>query len=177
MIGRYLIIVLVCCGTWGCQSVPPYVPNVKQLGQSPFGGYIVLTMSDGAKLSGELLAVDGFDLYVAREMDQQGVCVDIRNTDAFLLYFAQPKQYGWSIPFYVMICVSHGVYALATLPINLIVTTAITISGQQAFTYSQKVISLSELSMFSRFPQGLPQGIDPYRKWACDVFLAPDAQD
>ena len=78
----------------------------------------------------------------------------------FKLRYASGKRYGWTIPTYTALSFMHGWAAMFSLPVNLLVTVAITNSGVQAFTYKNQDISYEELQMFARFPGGIPEYID-----------------
>lgn len=98
--------------------------------------------------------------YVCRQLLTRCITVAIKDIKRFTLRYAKPKHYGWTIPVYTLFCFTHGIAAIYTLPINLIVTITVTISGENAFQYKQRYITYEKLNMFARFPQGIQPHID-----------------
>ena len=141
-------------------TVPRYLPNVKDIDVNPYGSYIVIYQKTGVPVKGELLAIDNNKLIVLLSSFgvNNHISIPVNDIRKFTLHYAQPKNYGWAIPVYTIATLTHGFYAALTLPVNLIVT--ISVAGVKAFTYNNKNISLQNIKMFARFPQGLPPGVE-----------------
>ncbi len=99
--------------------------------------------------------------------------VPINDVKRFKLRYARPKHYGWTIPIGIILPLIpftdpdgggrmpfHGFFALLSIPVNLIVTIAVTKAGENAFKYNDKNMTYDKLKMFARFPQGVPTNID-----------------
>lgn len=154
-LGLVLMLLLSSC------KAPAYLPESEDIGTHAFGSYIIIDLNEGKDLEGELISIDEEALLVLpKQGDLQIQNVPTGNIKSFTLMYAQPKNYGWSIPVSVLITASHGVFAVFTAPINIIVTSVVTARGQKAFTYRDQDISMEELKMFARFPQGLPPQIE-----------------
>lgn len=113
-------------------------------------------------VKGELIAVDSIRLVVLVRTKEipQSVIVPISEISSFKIRYARPKNYLWTIPLFTLSTVAHGIFLVITAPINLIVTTNVTVSGAFSFTYSDKKMTDDKLKMFARFPQGIPPNID-----------------
>ena len=154
-LGLVLMLLLGSC------KAPAYLPESEDIGTHAFGSYIIIDLNEGKDLEGELISIDEEALLVLpKQGDLQIQSVPAENIKSFTLMYAQPKNYGWSIPVSVLITASHGVFAVFTAPINIVVTSVVTSRGQKAFTYRDRDISMEELKMFARFPQGLPPQIE-----------------
>ncbi len=141
---------------------PEYVPRVENITTSTYGAAIeIKRKSVNLMVDGELISIHDSLIVILSEEDKKKTILEVQTTDVshFRLRYAQPKKYGWAIPLYSLASLSHGYYAALTLPLNLIVTGAVAASGSSAFTYNDKQITLQELSVFARFPQGIPPKI------------------
>lgn len=154
-LGLILMLLLGSC------KAPAYLPESEDIGTHAFGSYITIDLNEGKDLEGELISIDEEALLVLPKQGDLNIqSVPAENIKSFTLMYAQPKNYGWSIPVSVLITASHGVFAVFTAPINIVVTSVVTSRGQKAFTYRDQDISMEELKMFARFPQGLPPQIE-----------------
>ena len=149
-----LIVFFSSCNT------PKYLPDVKAIGLESHGSYIKINHKSSAQIHGELIAVENNNIYVLLNESKRCLKIPVAEIKNFKLRYAQPAHYGWSIPIFSAVSLVHGILATFTLPLNLIITTAVTISGENDFRYNQKSISLKNLKMFARFPQGIPENID-----------------
>jgi hypothetical protein len=151
-----LALLLISC------SAPKYVPKVEDIPTSTFGSLIQVKNNLTNKfVTGELIAIDE-ELTVILSIENnvnEIIAIPTKNIGYYKLRYAQPEQYGWSIPVYSLFTISHGYFAVITMPLNLLVTGGITASGANAYTYDEEQITLSELKMFARFPQGIPPSI------------------
>ncbi len=144
----------------GC-SVPNYLPKTKAIDVNQYGSYIKITRIEKSKVKGELLAADTSFLIVFADSSQYEIVkiVPVSNVKRFTLRYAQPKKYWWTMGVFPAICASHGWWAILSIPLNLIITAAVSISAENAFTYSQDDITYDQLRMFARFPGGIPSNI------------------
>ena len=142
-------------------KAPAYLPEVNNIGVNEFGSSITVNFPKGADIEGELIAIDSENMIVlTKEKDIKHLqTIPITDISSFKLMYAQPKKYGGTIPAFALLSLSHGYLAVFTAPINIVVTSVITARGANAFTYNDKNISLENLKMFARFPQGLPPHI------------------
>jgi hypothetical protein len=140
-------------------SSPKFLPASTEIHSNPYGSYISVALRNGTFFRGELIAIDTVNMLILSETI--GKCISIKVSDAknFTLKYAKSKHYGWSIPVFTLFTLSHGGYALATAPLNLIVTIVVTSSGEHAFTYNNKNMTLDQIRMFARFPQGIPKNL------------------
>jgi hypothetical protein len=152
-------IILSCC------TYPGYLPSGKMIDVNQYGSHIKVTTSSGS-FFGELIAVDTTQLVILsdsskiKKSDERLIRLPAGDIRYFKIQYASPKQYGWSIPVYMLASISHGWWLILSLPINALVTSLITGSATSFYQYNQKDISFEELKMFARFPQGMPPNID-----------------
>ncbi|MFM7327428.1 MAG: hypothetical protein ACKO3B_01705 [Bacteroidota bacterium] len=143
----------------GC-SAPKYLPSPDTIDVNAYGSYIKLKQMSGSKLYGELIAIDSIRLVVLTNEEKNLVAIPVRTVEKFNLSYAKSKHYGWTIPLGILTPFINGFYSIFTLPLHLIVSITTTVSGEKAFTYSDKNMTYDQLKMFARFPQGLPQGFN-----------------
>ena len=175
-----LFITLVLAVVISSCSTPQYLPGSDFIDVNQYGSYITIKQTTQAIVKGELLALDSIKLIVLveNENSKKPVVVPINEVSRFILLYARPKHYGWTIPTGLALPLLpfsdpdkvdpagggkmpfHGFYALLSIPINLIVTISVTKAGEKAFTYSNKKMTYDKLKMFARFPQGIPPNID-----------------
>ena len=160
MKSRLAFIALVVCVIWSGCSAPKFLPSSKAVGLNPYGAYICIDRFASSAVEGELLAVQPEGIFVFREdgTQQLSVFVPMEEVENYSLRYAKPVNYWWSLPVFLLSTLSHGWIAVITAPVNLIVTTWVSISSERSFSYSDDDIPLQELHMFARFPQGVPSG-------------------
>ena len=112
------------------------------------------------RFSGELLAVDSLNIILrptkANPTSLDDLIIIPRQQVArFYLYLAQRSSTGVAILFELS-TISHGFVLIFTLPINMIVAGILVSEANDSFVFSNSNITLDELKMYSRFPQGLP---------------------
>ena len=156
---KILFTALVVVFISSCSS-PQYLPATRQLDINEYGSYITIILKSNSELYGELIAIDSQNLVFLPEKGLKCVIVPLTNIDRFVLRYAKPKHYGYSIPLGLVLPVIHGFYSIFTLPLHLVVTIAVTVSGETAFKYNSRNMNYNKLVMFARFPQGIPPGID-----------------
>lgn len=145
----------------GACKTPQYLPDPKEIGYGLYGGQIEIYKTDKQFLKGELITLDSTTLLVRQEEAKGCVRVPVSEVKRFTLCYARPVKYWWSIPIYALSTLSHGFYLVATAPVNIIITSVVTGTGENAYQYSHKQLTYEQLRMFARFPQGLPPGLKP----------------
>ncbi len=171
MKSKLFIIALMAILTGSCSVVTPsYLPTDKLIDVNEHGSYIkVTTISEtGDKkgeqntqiIRGELIAIDTTSISVLTDKTKQFMVLPVSEIEKFTLQYARPKHYEPSLVLFPLITATHGYFALATLPINLLVTILVTSSGLHAYEYNNKNMTYEKLRMFARFPQGIPPNVD-----------------
>jgi hypothetical protein len=159
---KLIISVLLAVIISSCQS-PAYLPDVDDIDVNVYGSYISIERDVKDNVDGELISIDSSNVIVLAEIkDAPGkiVVIPVSEIKSFKLQYATGNGYVWAIPLFTLSTLAHGFYALATLPINLIVTTIVASNGSYgAYIYSEQEISFDKLKMFARFPQGIPPGV------------------
>lgn len=136
-----------------------YLPQIKDVGTSPFGSEIELIYRSDEYLIGELIAVNDSDIIVLNNTNNSCITIPKKQIIDYGIRFAQPKHYGIFIPTLTLASISHGFVAIITLPINLITTIVVAVSSERAYTIDHKKITYEQLKMYARFPQGIPVGL------------------
>ena len=155
---KLLFIVVISLFAFSCSS-PKYLPTSDKIDVNEFGSYINVSMKKGERIDGELIAIDSNKIVVLSSTEKKCLLVSVKEIKRFTLQYAQPKQYGWTIPVFLLSTISHGFFSIFTVPVNLIVTISSTSSGNSAFKYKSKSMNYQKLKMFARFPQGIPSNI------------------
>jgi hypothetical protein len=138
---------------------PAYVPGAESLTESVHGSYLVLESKDGNHISGELIAVDSSGVVLLSSREKKCVTVPRNSIAWYSLHYAKAKNYSWTIPVYSLFTLSHGIFLVFTLPLNLITTSSITNGGIRSYRYTKKNFTLDQMKDFARFPQGIPAGV------------------
>jgi hypothetical protein len=161
--GKILFSGWLILGIEGCLT-PSYLPPADAIGTNPYGSQIRIVRNTTAiPLKGELIAIDSSQLWILPEGGKHTVVVGVKEVERFTLTYARPRHYTVTIPIYTLATIGHGAFLIFTAPVNLLTTIALTASGESAFSYTSQNITLDQLSMFARFPQGIPANIDPDR--------------
>ncbi len=149
-----------------CQ-VPAYLPSSKDIDINNHGSYIKMVDRTNSKMKGELIAIDSSGMYILTT-DTNPTNLDsmrcykmpIDNIKSFKIRYASPRFYGWTIPVFLLAVIGHGYYAVLTLPANLVVPIAVSVSSENSFQYKGDIFYYEYFKMFARFPQGIPPNID-----------------
>ncbi len=140
-------------------KTPRNLPTYDKLSVNEFGAYIKVIHRTSYDIEGELIAIDSNTIVVLNEEDSNCVAIPVTEVKRFKLICAKQKRYGWSIPLGLGLPFIHGAYSLLTFPLHLIVTISVTATGQRAFKYKDEELNYKKLSMFARFPQGIPENL------------------
>lgn len=157
LVGFILAIIGFSCST------PTYLPKSKNVHVNQYGSYIKIKQKEGNKIKGELLSIDSAQLIVLTDIDKntkKALVIPIDKVSHFKVKYARPLHYGWTIPLYTLSTILHGYFMVLTTPVNLFVTVFVTVSGENAFLYTDKEMTYEKLKMFARYPQGIPPNID-----------------
>ncbi|MEO8707363.1 MAG: hypothetical protein ABI867_45465, partial [Kofleriaceae bacterium] len=154
-----ILVVAVACAT----NPDPRRRSVAAAERTGYGGWIVVTMRDHAKVEGELIAIDPAYIYILAFLPAGPSLVNVQTEsieDAELFAYEREGGFGaWGI-IGGLSTVSHGFFAVFTLPVWIIS------SGLASALESRSVIAtLSDAGMpglakWARFPQGIPPGLD-----------------
>lgn len=143
---------------------PSFLPPRENVGRETTGALVTLRGHHYSSIEGELIAVSNDSIYllVKSYTDTCGK-VQVWSKEEVVNYtirYAIGKNYGWTIPVFTLLSLTHGVFALATLPMNWIVTGSLQSAAKKSVTFSKEQVGVEKLSMFARFPQGLPETVD-----------------
>lgn len=157
-------LILLTCGLWGCYT-PHYLTEYEKVGEQPYGSYLKVQNHHGPLIKGELLAVqnDRLLILVQDELIHTVESVPFDQIASFDLRYARSKNYWWTLPVFTGSTILHGIFLVVTAPLNLIITTLISIDSEQAFVLTERDLNVYQLWMFARFPQGIPPGIEVQR--------------
>lgn len=144
----------------GCMT-PKYLPDVDTIDVNPNGSYIkVNTNPNGGVISGEFIALDSVGIWLLEESSNQLTRISYGEFHKFNLRYAKPIRYETYIAFLVLSTLTHGLFIVITGPINLAVAISVTATGERLFTYNQRTITMAQLRMFARYPQGIPPSVN-----------------
>jgi len=144
---------------YSCVS-PSYLPTSDKIDVNEYGAYIQVIRKANSTIKGELISIDSNQICVLNNSSNKCIILPITSVESFSLRYALPKDYGWTIPVFTLATISHGLIAIFSAPLNLIVTIIVTSSGENAFKYSDRSMTYDQLKMFARFPQGIPPNIE-----------------
>lgn len=162
---RFRLLILVLMVVCGC-SYPKYIPEARDVGINPHGGYIEVWLRPNMNpIKGELIAVEKgqLEILTTGKEGPKFNAIPLDKVREYRLRFARSREYGWLIPVFTLVSFTHGFVGIFTLPLNLIGSITIATKASREFTYEETQIHPSRLGPFSRFPQGIPEGVDPTR--------------
>ncbi len=148
----------------GCVENPdPRHPSIERTERQGFGAFITITTLAGQEVSGELISVERSVVRVLRFGAGTGALTWVATTDvkAATVYTYEPEgaYAAWTI-FGVLSTVTHGFFLIISAPVWIL-------TGSIAGSVESRHVILSypehgwgEIVIWSRFPQGLPPGLD-----------------
>lgn len=148
-------IIILC----GC-SAPSYLPHYSRIDINQFGGYISINRKTGSDLNGELIAINSTSIVVKIEGRFKCETISVNDIKDWNLRYAKPVNYGLSIPAGIILPFIHGRFMLYTMPAHFLISTGVTVAGAKDFIYNKENMTLEQLKMFARFPQGIPKHIN-----------------
>ncbi|MCX6257486.1 MAG: hypothetical protein NTW49_06265 [Bacteroidia bacterium] len=139
---------------------PDYLSEPEDIGVNRYGAEIFLQLNNQKNLKGELLSVEQNSVYLLTDSADRFklVIIPVNAIERYKALYARPKNYEPSIPLLSLLSFSNGLFAIFTLPLSLITTLSI-VNGAE-LSVAIKGRNFDELKMFSRYPQGIPKGIN-----------------
>jgi hypothetical protein len=150
----------------GCASTKTatYLPKRDFVGKETNGSMIFLRTKLVDFIEGELISVENDSVFILSKTQPEpcGKLKVVAKNDiaGYTLRFADSKNYSWTIPVFTILSLTHGVFAIASLPINWIVTGSLSSAANRSATYTMSRLKTEDLYSFSRFPQGIPADVD-----------------
>lgn len=142
-----------------CRSYP-YLSKPDKIDVHEHGSYILVINRTLPNLDGELIAIDSMEIIILDPVEGKCVSTPVSDIKRFSIRYAIPKHFGWTIPMGLLLSFINGAFSIFTLPLHLVVTTIVTVSGNNAYQYTNQELTYEQLKMFARFPQGIPPEID-----------------
>lgn len=161
-----VLILAVLSLAWGCAGsrAPRGWLSVPSKAQSePYGGWItVYSSSEKNKIlaDGELIAVEAESLFVLQGAELVSLAWSDVAKAQLMAYDSKKGGLAVWATCGAFSTASHGWAAGLSLPLWIIIGTTTTASQSHAPNYTYPSRSWEEIKMFSRFPQGLPEGLD-----------------
>lgn len=153
------LVVLGACGG----NPRPTPPTIEMMERQGLGGQVVVTTHSGAAVNGELIAVDAARVYVLQRPLRPGafVAIDLRSISSANLFRYEP-QGGlgtWGLVG-ALSTLSHGFVLVLSAPTWLVTAGVVSGFEQDHIVMSYPKTTWREISMWARFPQGLPPNVD-----------------
>jgi hypothetical protein len=162
----FLLLLLLAILLNGCATTETvtYLPKRDFVGKETNGSMIFLRSRQADFIEGELIAVENDSVYILTksQFTPCGKLKAVAKTDiaGYTLRFADSKNYSWTIPVFTIISLTHGLFAIVSLPINWMVTGSLSSAANRSATYTMSRLKIDDLYSFSRFPQGIPSEVD-----------------
>lgn len=150
-LGLYIGVLMVMMGC----KLPDYVPNAVDAAESVYGGYINVTLLNGRKIKGELLASNSQRITVIMEGNTNPTQIATEGIRSFKLQFAKSglEGYAWAN---LALPITHGKFLVLTLPFNALIISGIASGANEDYRVYSDDTSFEALSQYARYPQGLP---------------------
>ncbi len=158
-----IIVCLLVLGA-GCTAVRApsgTVPKRKAITTDAFGSWIRLINYDRYVLQGELISATGESLLVLTQNGPREVSKEDIASARLIIYDTNTSEYVLWTMLGSVSTLSNGAFLIVTFPAWLLagITTSSGESNRDNYL-DYPGVSLDELIKYSRFPQGLPAGID-----------------
>ena len=144
----------------GC-FYPYYLPKQKKMAENAYGSYLKLSLIKTKNVRGELIAIDSSNMILLtgdfKNSEKKIAVVPINKIKRFRVYYAKPSRYDIAGPILGLLTISHGVWSIFSLPVNVLASSAVTANAY--FAYSDETFGLDDLRKYARFPQGLPTNV------------------
>ncbi len=137
------------------------VPKQSEILSDAFGGWMEIEVSNRSnKIEGEFIAIQNDSIFVLKNNQLSGFPKSDIKFARVIFYNTQYKEMGTLTAITSVATISNGGFLIFTLPLNLVVGIVSNNAERQRVNYRQyPENSWEELSKFSRFPQGLPEGV------------------
>ncbi|MCC5915819.1 MAG: hypothetical protein JJU02_00690 [Cryomorphaceae bacterium] len=138
-----------------------FLPKPHDLGETPYGAFIEIFTFEHGSFRGEILAIDtnGIFVYDHRLGDEKNsVFVYKKNIRRYKVRKVKPLLWQIAYPVLTGFPISHGFYALLTLPFNYIYYSIFLGVEETQYTMNNKNMEFKDLQFFARFPGGIPDG-------------------
>jgi len=114
----------------GSCSNAAYLPRPEEIDVNRYGSFITVFRTTGKNVRGELIAADSSKLVVLDKVKKTIVptIIPVKEMKNFELTYAQPKNYGWTIPVFTLVTIAHGWWLMITMPVNFLVTLWVSIN-------------------------------------------------
>jgi len=174
-----ILIVIALSGCAPGRVANKYLPTVSNAGRFPFGGWIVAELKGKKdlkpfdKVSGELISIQDNKLFIL-DTQKMNVIPDSSLYQARLyMYKKQPAVFAiltiagilpnviaaFALPEYAGYFLALGI---APLVVGTVFTVSEGANKRNQLIFPQ-INSLEQFNKFSRFPQGIPPGLDIYQ--------------
>jgi hypothetical protein len=167
---RRALAAFACAALLGCAvhdpSPPAFKRTLKTAQSTPYGAWIVVALSGGELVTGELLAVDDGTLYVARDTELHVLPLRTVARARISLYEARTGRVVVHTTLGTLSTLSHGFVLVLSAPI-WIVSGALIARGQSRTSHVHYTPRTGwrtadrptwGIARYARFPQGLPPG-------------------
>ena len=145
-----------------------FLPNRKEVQYDSQGGWMALIYHSSYNSSliangGELIAIDKDSVYILSP-DENFTIISTNNIEqaALVIYKRDPKGFviWWILG--TLSTISNGLFAIFTAPLWLITGTTVTATeASRPNKLYYPGTPWQEMGKFARFPQGIPEGLNP----------------
>lgn len=162
MRSKIILIVVIGILFTGCRTYKN-IPKHTEIDTDQYGSLIEINYRSDEYVEGELISVAKDSIVVLNSENNSCLVISKNQIYKYRLRFAVPKHYSQYIPILTLSTLSHGFIAMITFPINLVTTIVVAATGETAYSINQDKLPYEKLSMYARFPQGVPEGIPLYK--------------
>lgn len=167
MMNRNVSIMMIILLLAASCSIPRGLPAPRDLPHETKGAAVYVKLNDGSVFRGELIAADIDTLFVLPADNRYSsyrtgkglVEIPWNSVNNYRLYYARGKSLSGVASVYSLMTISHGWFSVLTMPVNLTVTILAHYSSINEHVLRKHDITPGELSLFARFPQGIPYNV------------------
>ena len=161
---------LVLGGCAGSPGPREYLPAAQEAVRTAWGGWVEVvrrepdsTFGDRRIAAGELLAASADTLHVLTEAGALTVVRGPLDRVTLVGEYNRAGERSAACAAMTGFCISHGFFALGTLPLSLIIGFADSHAQSRVGVLEIREGPWDACRSRARFPQGLPPGLDPNR--------------
>ena len=104
-------------------SYPAYLPKAEKLGVNPYGAEILVIKKNRQNVHGEFLSFENDKVIILlntyESFPVKIISIPVSDIKNYYVKYYKPENYGWTIPTYTLLSISHGFFAILTFPLNM----------------------------------------------------------
>jgi hypothetical protein len=161
-----LCLLMLAYSCKGVRAPSESVPKRKAIVTDAFGGWIILNPGRPAALMGEFISHNEESVFIMTNVRLEEIAKTQIDSARLIMYNTQALEYGLWTTLGSVSTLSNGFFLTFTFPLWLLTGIPVTTGESRRQNYlDYPETDWAEMGKFARFPQGMPEGINPLSLW------------